>query len=66
VGAAAIARYEAQRAPLSGGGGNVGPADCVGSNLGMGCAGAHLPSVPNTDMRQGADSLIRQPSNKLD
>lgn len=47
-------RYEQRRRPLSGGTGVVGPADCPGSNLGMGCAGAHLPDVPGVDMRQGA------------
>lgn len=45
-GARALARYEARRRPLSGGVGVVGPADCVGSNFGTGCAGAHLdPSL---------------------
>lgn len=57
-GAAALRRYEARRAPLSGGVGVMGPADCVGSNFGTGCAGAHLdPSI-----RQGAQNLIRTPS----
>lgn len=65
-GARALAQYEARRAPLAGGVGVVGPADCVGSNFGAGCAGAHLPAVPGVDMRQGADNLVRQPSNKLD
>ena len=65
-GARELAQYEARRAPLSGGIGITGPADCVGSNLGVGCAGSHLPDVPSVDMRQGADNLIRQPSNKLD
>lgn len=58
------AQWEAQRAPLSGGVGVVGPGDCVGSNLGMGCAGAHLPDVPGVDMRQGAETTIRQRSNR--
>lgn len=45
-GARALARYEARRRPLSGGVGVVGPADCIGSNFGAGCAGAHLdPSL---------------------
>ena len=65
-GRANIARYEAQRAPLSGGTGVVGPADCPGSNLGMGCAGAHLRDVPGVDMRQGAETPIRQRSNSVD
>lgn len=65
-GRANIARYEAQRAPLSGGTGVVGPGDCPGSNLGMGCAGAHLPDVPGVDMRQGAETTIRQRSNRME
>lgn len=65
-GRANIARYEAQRAPLSGGTGVVGPADCVGSNLGMGCAGAHLRDAPGVDVRQGAETPIRQRSNRVD
>lgn len=51
-GARALARYEARRRPLSGGVGVVGPGDCPGSNLGAGCAGAHLPP----DLRQGAST----------
>lgn len=65
-GARALQGYEARREPLRSGPGIVGPADCVGSNFGVGCAGAHLPDVPNVDMRQGATTNIRQPSNKLD
>jgi hypothetical protein len=65
-GRANIARYEAQRAPLAGGTGVVGPGDCPGSNLGMGCAGAHLRDVPGVDMRQGAETPIRQRSNRVD
>lgn len=61
-GARALAAYEARRAPLRGGAGVVGPADCVGSNFGTGCAGAHLAP----EMRQGATTNLRQPSNKLD
>lgn len=53
-GARELRRYEQQRRPLAGGVGVVGPGDCPGSNLGMGCAGAHLPDVPGVDMRQGA------------
>lgn len=53
-GAREMRRYEQRRRPLAGGVGVVGPADCVGSNLGVGCAGAHLPDVPGVDMRQGA------------
>lgn len=52
-GARRLAQWEAQRRPLSGGVGVVGPADCVGSNFGTGCAGAQLPDVPGVDMRQG-------------
>ena len=44
----------------------MGPSDCVGSNLGTGCAGAHLGDRPGVDMRQGATTNIRQRSNKLD
>ena len=45
-GARRLAQWEAQRRPLSGGVGVVGPADCVGSNFGTGCAGAQLnPSL---------------------
>lgn len=65
-GRANIARYEAQRAPLSGGTGVVGPGDCPGSNLGMGCAGAHLRDVPGVDVRQGAETPIRQRSNRVE
>ena len=53
-GARELRRYEQRRRPLAGGTGVVGPGDCPGSNLGMGCAGAHLPDVPGVDMRQGA------------
>lgn len=53
-GARRLAQWEAQRRPLSGGVGVVGPADCIGSNFGTGCAGAHLGPVPGTDMQQGA------------
>ena len=61
-GARALARYEAQRAPLAGGVGVVGPADCIGSNFGTGCAGAHLDPA----IRQGATTNIRQRSNQTD
>ena len=53
-GARALARYEARRRPLSGGVGVVGPGDCPGSNLGTGCAGAHLAP----EMRLGAETTI--------
>lgn len=62
----ALSAHAAQREPLAGGAGVMGPADCVGSNLGAGCAGAHLPLAPGVDMRQGATTNIRQRSNKLD
>jgi hypothetical protein len=65
-GAANRAQWEAQRAPLSGGTGVVGPGDCPGSNLGMGCAGAHQRDVQGVDMRQGAETPIRQRSNRVD
>lgn len=57
-GAAALRRYEALRAPLTGGVGVMTSGDCPGGNLGTGCAGAHL----DPSMRQGAQSLIRSPS----
>jgi hypothetical protein len=53
-GARRLAQWEMQRRPLSGGVGVVGPADCVGSNFGTGCAGAHLGGIPGVDMQQGA------------
>jgi hypothetical protein len=62
----ALAAHRAQRGPLGGGAGVMGPSDCVGSNLGTGCAGAHLGDRPGVDMRQGATTNIRQRSNKLD
>lgn len=52
-GARALAQYEARRRPLSGGVGIVGPGDCPGSNLGAGCAGAHLDPA----IRQGATTV---------
>jgi hypothetical protein len=52
-GARRLAEWEMMNRPLSGGVGVVGPADCVGSNFGTGCAGAHLPDVAGVDMRQG-------------
>lgn len=57
-GARRLAEWEATRRPLSGGVGVVGPADCVGSNFGTGCAGAHLGAVPGVDMQQGARTTI--------
>jgi len=45
-GARALAAYEMVRRPLSGGVGVIGPTDGVGSNFGMGVAGAHMdPSL---------------------
>ena len=44
-GARRLAEWEARRRPLSGGVGVVGPADCVGSNFGTGCAGAHAAAL---------------------
>lgn len=57
-GARRLAEWERKTRPLSGGVGVVGPADCVGSNFGTGCAGAHLGPVPGTDMTQGARTSI--------
>ncbi|HEX8472043.1 MAG TPA: hypothetical protein VF633_13115 [Brevundimonas sp.] len=57
----ALERYEARRAPLRGGTGNVTTGDCPGSNFGTGCAGANL----EPSMREGATSTIRQDSNLL-
>lgn len=53
-GARALAQYEARRRPLAGGVGIVGPGDCPGSNLGAGCAGAHLDPA----LRQGATTTV--------
>lgn len=61
-GARALAQYESRRAPLNSGVGVVGPADCIGSNFGTGCAGAHLDPT----LRQGATSNIRQGGNSPD
>ena len=52
-GAAALAQYEARRRGLAGGVGVIGPGDCPGSNLGAGCAGAHLDPA----IRQGATTV---------
>ena len=60
-GARALDQYERRRRPLAGGTGVVGPADCVGSNFGTGCAGSHIdPSLSpesaqniRTDRRDG-------------
>lgn len=59
-GARRLAEWEARHRPLSGGVGVVGPADCVGSNFGTGCAGALLPDVPGVDMRQDAETTINR------
>lgn len=60
-GARALANYEARRRPLAGGSGNVGPSDGVGSNFGMGVAGAHLdPSLrpdSNVNIRTRRDRI---------
>jgi len=66
-GAAALAGYEARRRPLAGGVGIIGPGDCPGSNLGAGCAGAHLDpairqgatTVGNSGMRQERPDAMR-------
>jgi len=57
-GARRLAQWEQRNRPLGAGVGIVGPADCVGSNFGTGCAGAHLPGVPGVDIRQGAQTVI--------
>ncbi len=58
-GAQALHQYEARRRALPGGTGVTAPADCVGSNFGTGCAGAHLdPSLApdsRTNIRSGRD-----------
>ncbi|MDP1618818.1 hypothetical protein [Phenylobacterium sp.] len=51
-GARRLAQYEARRRPLSGGSGNVGPQDGVGSNFGVGVAGAHLDPSFRPDSTQ--------------
>lgn len=51
-GVRAMAEYEARRRPLSGGVGVVGPQDSVGSNFGMGVAGAHLDPSLRPDSTQ--------------
>jgi hypothetical protein len=56
----ALEQYEGRRAPLRPGGGNVTSGECVGGNLGMGCAGSYL----DPSMREGATSTIRQGGNK--
>lgn len=72
-GARALAQYEARRRPLSGGVGIIGPGDCPGSNLGVGCAGAHLDpairqgatTVGNPGMRgDGPDAMRRIPGQE--
>lgn len=54
----ALAQYEGRRRPLGAGTGVIHGGECPGSNLGVGCAGAHLPSVPGIDMRQGARGTL--------
>jgi hypothetical protein len=56
----ALEQYEARRAPLRPGGGNVMSGECPGGNLGTGCAGSYL----DPSMREGATSTIRQGGNK--
>lgn len=51
-GARRLAEYEARRRPLAGGSGNVGPQDGVGSNFGMGVAGALLDPSLRPDSTQ--------------
>jgi|GEM_PF-180894 len=56
----ALEQYEALRAPLRGGSGNVTSGECPGGNLGIGCAGSYL----DPSMREGATNTIRQGSNR--
>ncbi|WP_439478816.1 hypothetical protein [Brevundimonas sp.] len=51
-GARRLAQYEARRRPLAGGVGVVGPQDGVGSNFGIGVAGAHLDPSFRPDSTQ--------------
>lgn len=51
-GARALDQYERRRRPLAGGTGVVGPADCVGSNFGTGCAGSHIDPSLQPDSTQ--------------
>ncbi|GAA0620373.1 hypothetical protein GCM10009422_14990 [Brevundimonas kwangchunensis] len=51
-GARELQQYEARRRPLSGGSGLVGPQDGVGSNFGIGVAGAHLDPSLRPDSTQ--------------
>lgn len=51
-GARRLAQYEARRRPLAGGTGVVGPQDGVGSNFGIGVAGAHLDPSFRPDSTQ--------------
>lgn len=55
-----LAQWEQRNRPLGPGVGVVKPADCVGSNFGTGCAGAHLPSVPGVDMHQGGETVLNR------
>lgn len=59
-GAAAIDRYERRRRPLAGGTGVVGPADCVGSNFGTGCAGSHIDPSLAPDSNQNIRTPMRE------
>jgi hypothetical protein len=56
----ALAEYEARRAPLAGGSGNVGPSDGVGSNFGTGTAGAHLDPSLRPDSTQNIRTPMRE------
>lgn len=59
-GAAAIDRYERRRRPLAGGTGVVGPADCVGSNFGTGCAGSYIDPSLAPDSTQNIRTPMRE------
>ena len=55
-GARRLADYERRRRPLSGRPGVTLPEDCVGSNLGFGCAGSHLAP----EFRQDRESTLNE------
>ncbi len=59
-GARALDQYERRRRPLAGGTGVVGPADCVGSNFGTGCAGSHIDPSLQPDSTQNIRTPMRE------
>ena len=62
-GARRLADYEARRRPLAGGSGNVGPQDGVGSNFGIGVAGAHLDPSLRPDSTRNIQTRRDGPRN---